>query len=294
MSTFDVIRRVRPFLLRNKREKIGHFGTLDPFASGLVMVGVGGATRLAPLVHEYLKKSYCAKGILGEKRDTGDLTGKVLQIFKPEWHNFGGEETKRRLEQNVRALKEKDYLQAPPAYSAAKFCGKSLYHYARRGISISKPPVLRKIYHLEISSCTPPCVEFEVRVSSGTYIRVLWEDMARDMGGYLASLRRVSYGSIGVENALPVPKVGELTPAKIPCLNPHQLLSFPKVWASKDWSTKLLCGNPVPLKVLQGDGSEAHDYAWVFGPGDILLGLGQIKENHLIPKINFISASQKC
>ncbi len=294
MSTFDVIRRVRPFLLKEKREKIGHFGTLDPFASGLVMVGVGSATRLAPLVHEYLKKSYCAKGILGEKRDTGDLTGKVVQTFKREWHGSDGIQIKCRLEQNVRTLREKDYWQTPPAYSAAKYRGKSLHHYARNGISVSKPPVLREIYHLKISSCSPPCVEFEVEVGAGTYIRVLWEDMAQDLGGYLASLRRLSYGPIGVERALPVPRAFESLPAKIPCLHPHQVLPFPKVWANKDWSAKLLCGNPIALKALEGDREEAHAYRWVFGPGDILLGLGEIKENHLIPKINFLSALRKC
>ncbi len=298
LSTFDVIRRVRPRSSKHKRQKIGHFGTLDPFASGLVLVAVGAANRLAPLVHRYLKKSYWAKGVLGEKRDTGDVTGKVVEAGQYNWRDpIGIQAFGQKLREKVAALTEGTYWQIPPAYSAAKFQGKCLYHYARHGIDIRKPPVARKIDHLEILSYSLPSVEFRAQVSAGTYIRVLWEDMAQDWGGYLAELRRTAYGEIGVERAVPIPKESVAREVSIPALSPHQLLDFPAVWMEKKWRDQFICGNSVPLKRLkQGDDKalSGEPYRWAFDSAQTLLGLGTVEETRLAPKINFILAPRSC
>ena len=297
MSTFDVIRRVRPYITRNltkkKREKIGHFGTLDPFASGLVLVAVGGATRLNSIVHEYLPKGYLAKGVLGEKRDTGDVSGKTLEKIRldPKILKMGREE----LSQKWSFLLERPYGQRPPLYSAAKHQGKGLYEYARQGIAIEKPPVLREIYELEVRECLYPEVAFFTRVSSGTYVRVLWEDMAQALGGvgYLKSLKRVSYGNLSLEMALPLPERGqeraffEKTP--LPCLRPHELLNFEKVYASRGQAQKLLSGNPFTLlEEAEKRGQGGEHYCWVFGEDGHLLSLGRRQGSRVVPKVNFL------
>ncbi len=299
MTTFDVIRRVRPYLTRNGREKIGHFGTLDPFATGLVAVAVGGASRLNNLVHEFLVKNYVARGMLGEKRDTGDVTGQIVESSHLEASVL--KMTKEELDKNFQFLVNQDYWQTPPAYSAVKYQGKNLYEYARKGITVHKEPVLRNIYKLEVCSYSSPQIEFLTQVSTGTYIRVLWEDMAQSLGclGYLNSLRRLSYGTLSVERALPVPKRAEAETffkenfpgGHVPCLRPYELLAFQRVLSDEKWAKRFRCGNSIPLRdlniVVKGEFG-AQKYCWVFDSEETLIGLGAINRDVVAPKVNFV------
>lgn len=294
ITTFDVIRKVKPFLAKKKKEKIGHFGTLDPFATGLVLVGHGPTNRLNPFIHEFLPKMYLAKGILGEKRDTGDVTGKCLVRLPKtrEAQTSLSEITLEALNQKMQFFVGRPYFQAPPAYSAAKYQGKSLYEYARMGVSIKKKPVCKRIYRLEARHFSFPEMEFLVVVSSGTYIRVLWEDICLHLGtlGYLASLRRLAYGDTSVA------RISSCFPSPSHVC-PSELLKFQKVKVDVPQTRAFLHGQSIVSKKphIPGEGEMGKSkYCWVFGTS-FLLGLGiQGPKGEILPKINFFTGPSPC
>ncbi|NQZ20211.1 MAG: tRNA pseudouridine(55) synthase TruB, partial [Bdellovibrionales bacterium] len=200
ISTFDLIRKHKKFISQ-KKEKIGHFGTLDPFATGLVIIGVGGATRLNEYVHQALPKTYYAKGKIGVRTSTADRTGEII-----EKKDFEQSFSKQEFESLVKKKFLGIYQQRPHAYSATKKDGKELYKYANEGIIIEKPPVEREIFSLEVISLFGDEIEFSCTCSSGTYIRVLFEDMLNEVFGepigHLLELRRTAYGHINLDDCL--------------------------------------------------------------------------------------------
>ena len=145
VTSYDVVRHFK----RNLPDgfgKIGHFGTLDPFASGVLMIGVAGASRLNEFIHEYSPKTYIAVGKLGIETPTGDYTGEIVQrddspYLKQEIARLPLAFLQERFEQKFVG----DYLQAPHKYSATKFQGKNLHQWAREGVEIKKEPVMRRI-----------------------------------------------------------------------------------------------------------------------------------------------------
>lgn len=193
-------------------DKIGHIGTLDPFADGLLILGINGAQRTNEIIHDDFSKTYLARGVFGKKMSTGDHTGVVelednLKGFQFSWDKLS-------LEEKFKELFLGDYWQKPHKVSAAKINGQRLYDLHRKGIEVEIQPVLRKIYSLEILELNFPEILFRVEVSSGTYIRVLFEDMAKFLGlhGYLATLTREKIGSFELKNAIAQeswPKKGE-------------------------------------------------------------------------------------
>ena len=178
--------------------KIGHLGTLDPFAEGVLLLGFAGACRLSDYVHRWLSKTYRAKGKWGEKTDTGDKTGAVIQkktIVLPSFTESEG-----MLIERFRG----EYWQKPPYFSSTKYKGRPLHEYARRGRFIEKEPVLRSIHFLGEFAWSEEYLDFTCRVSAGTYVRVLFEEMAEILGnvGHLDKLIRHSIGFCDCENAL--------------------------------------------------------------------------------------------
>ena len=192
ITSFEVVRRTRRAL---KLRKIGHLGTLDPFATGLLPLCLGEATKLAP----YLlpgSKSYRATLRLGEATDTQDLTGRVLSHTEtlPE------PEAVRRLA----ATMVGEICQVPPMHSALHYKGERLYRLARRGQMVELPPRAVTIYRLEVEKVEMPRVTFTVQCSQGTYIRTLAADLgaALGCGAHLEVLRRLQVGAFRVEEAL--------------------------------------------------------------------------------------------
>lgn len=189
-TSFDVVHAVKKLLGKEAR-KIGHFGTLDPFADGLILVGTGGATRLADRFHQQFPKTYKAVGQLGIQMDTGDNTGDILKRADVVTHELSYWNT---------AAKKMigEYWQSPPAFSATKHEGKALYEYARRGIVIEKEPVKRFIHNFEVLAVSADKVEIQATVSSGTYIRTLFEDLAKACNnlGHLQELTRTKIGDL--------------------------------------------------------------------------------------------------
>lgn len=189
----QVVNRVS-YLLKTK--KVGHIGTLDPFASGLLILTVNHATKTGTYL-ETLDKTYIAKLKLGEKTDTGDFTGEVIEKCEVD--------KKLDLEKISAVLTSfvGKRTQIPPMYSALKREGKPLYKYAREGVILEREPREITIYSLRLLSYQDGVLEFEAKVSKGTYIRTLGEDIAHELGsvGHLSDLRRTAIGTFRVEDA---------------------------------------------------------------------------------------------
>ncbi|MDY0345805.1 MAG: tRNA pseudouridine(55) synthase TruB, partial [Bacilli bacterium] len=176
-------------------KKVGHVGTLDPFASGLLILTVNQATKIGAYL-EALDKTYIAKIKLGEKTDTGDLTGKVIE----------SKETLESLDlakiNDVLALFLGKRTQIPPMYSALKRDGKPLYKYAREGIELERLPRDIEIFEIQLLSFGNNVIEFSTRVSKGTYLRTLAEEIAVELGsvGHLIFLRRTAIGDFKISD----------------------------------------------------------------------------------------------
>jgi tRNA pseudouridine55 synthase len=185
-------------------KKIGHAGTLDPFATGLLVVCAGRpATRLISRIMDGVKE-YHATLCLGMETTTSDPEGEITRRCAVDLITHDGVEA-------VLTRFQGEQLQTPPAYSALKHKGKPLYYYARKGIAVEKPPRKITISTLERSDgdgdiAGGETAELKLRVvcSKGTYIRTLAEDIGRELGcgAYLTGLRRTRSGCFNLENAL--------------------------------------------------------------------------------------------
>ena len=205
ITSHDVVARCRR-VLRTKR--IGHTGTLDPFATGVIVILVGQATRLARFLDKDAKE-YEAVAQLGAETETGDRTG-GQRITNYELRDVSAEEIENVLE-DFRGEIE----QTPPMYSAKKVAGKKLYELARKGIEIERKPVKVKIYELRITNYElreKSQITICVACSAGTYIRTLAEDIGRrlETGAHLAELRRTKAGKFGIEKAVSLEKLEEI------------------------------------------------------------------------------------
>ena len=196
ITSFDVIRRLRRAL---GIRKMGHAGTLDPLASGLMLIGVGtGTKKLAQLIK--LPKTYEAEILLGERRSTGDLEGEILETK---------EVTMLTEEEVTQALNSLEGMQElpVPAYSAIKQGGVALYKKARRGEVVETPLRTMEVMHAELLklevSNGRACLSVRFDVGSGTYIRSLAEALGERLGypATLSNLRRTRIGDYAVEAA---------------------------------------------------------------------------------------------
>ena len=177
------------------QKKAGHIGTLDPFADGLLVVLLGSSTKIAPFL-EIMDKTYLATLKLGSKTNTGDLTGEVVEAKEiPEL-------TKDKIAGIFREFLGKT-TQIPPLFSALKVNGKQMYKYARQGIEIERKPREICIYSLELVSFEKDEITFITKVSKGTYIRTLGEDIAKKLGtvGHLTKLTRLEVGPYSLKDA---------------------------------------------------------------------------------------------
>jgi tRNA pseudouridine55 synthase len=192
-SSARVVSRVKRLL---RARKVGHTGTLDPFARGVLVCCIDQATRLARFLLEG-PKTYEGVLTLGIETDTQDATGRVTA--QRPWAGVTEEDLHRVL-----ARYEGAYRQVPPTYSALKHEGVPLYTLARRGQPVQKPARDVFIHHLRRTAAELPRVRLEVRCSAGTYIRTLCADIGRDLGcgGHLSELTRLESGGFTLEEAL--------------------------------------------------------------------------------------------
>lgn len=218
-------------------KKVGHIGTLDPFASGLLIVLVGSATKISPYLEKH-NKTYIASLQLGQKYDTGDLTGSIIE--EKEVPAL----TKEKVNEVLASfLGESE--QIPPMYSALKKDGKPLYKYAREGKEITREPRKIDIYDIRLISFNNNVITFAVKVSKGTYIRTLGEDIAQRLGtvGHLIELERTMINNFNVTNSIrsDVVKPSDLIPIE------KMLEDYPSVTLDDKLAIKAL--NGVALKL---------------------------------------------
>lgn len=201
ISSAQAVAQVKRLL--PKKTKIGHTGTLDPLASGLLILLIGRATRLSQYVTG-LDKTYTATARLGAVSDTLDAEGEIGEIEGPL----------PDIEDLKSAARDftGDLLQIPPMASAVKVGGSRLYELHRRGVTVERKSRPVTVHSLEVISYEPPHATFEVSCSSGTYVRTLISDLADSLGNgaYLTGLRRNSVGHLVVDQATVPGKITEL------------------------------------------------------------------------------------
>lgn len=185
--------------------RIGHAGTLDPFATGLLIIGVGKATKeMSKLVG--LDKEYEATLKLGTMSDTYDKTGKLREVIK--LREVTDEEIKSVLKNFIGTIE-----QIPPMYSAKKMKGKKLYELARKGIEVERKPIEITIYSIDIVHLptTDYRLQLNIKCSSGTYIRSLAHDIGQTLGcgAYLEELRRTAIGPFRIEESAKLPELNK-------------------------------------------------------------------------------------
>jgi tRNA pseudouridine55 synthase len=199
LTSHDVVARVRRIL---KTKRVGHTGTLDPFATGVMVILVGQATRLAQFLDKD-EKEYEALVQFGFETDTGDRTG------SPKSEVQSSKSINVEDIEHVLPRFRGEIEQVPPMYSAKKVEGKKLYELARKGVEIERKSIAVSIHQLEIISddelCTPQStIRIRVVCSAGTYIRALGEDIGRSVGvgAHLAELRRTRAGRFNITRAV--------------------------------------------------------------------------------------------
>lgn len=184
-------------------KKVGHTGTLDPFATGLLIVALGSASKAIPYLED-LNKTYVAELTLGKKTNTGDLTGEV--ILEKEVPNLTKEEIKETLSS---FLGEQE--QIPPMTSAIHVNGKKLYELAHKGIEVERKARKVNIFDISLLSYEDNKIIFSCTVSKGTYIRTLGEDIAEKLNtvGYLTALRRSKIDKYNLEKSKTIDNVND-------------------------------------------------------------------------------------
>jgi tRNA pseudouridine55 synthase len=200
-TSHDLIIELRNIL---NIQKIGHFGTLDPLATGLMIIAVGKATRLSSF---FLKadKTYAGRIRFGYSTDTYDSSGKPTSLEKKEWP------AKNQILEVMKKL-EGEINQIPPLFSAKKYKGKPLYKLARKNKEFKLSPSRVFIRFFNIKKYHPPFLDFEVKCSSGTYIRSLAHDLGQILscGAHLSELTRTEAGTFKLSDAFSLEEIKKL------------------------------------------------------------------------------------
>lgn len=203
-TSHDVVNRIRKIY---NTKKVGHTGTLDSNATGVLPILIGKATKLSEYLTEH-NKTYVATIRLGEKRDTGDSEGKIIETC--DVPDLVGEQTSALITNILKSFIGKQ-LQTPPMYSAIKINGKKLYEYARAGEQVEIPKREIEIYNIELNNIKELEIEFSVKCSKGTYIRSLCEEIAERLGlvGYMKELTRTEVDRFTIDEAYTLEEIEE-------------------------------------------------------------------------------------
>ena len=276
-TSHDVVAKLKGIL---GQKKIGHTGTLDPDATGVLPVLVGKATKLSDMLTAE-NKVYDAVLCLGITTDTQDCGGTVL---KERTVNASDDDIK------VAILSfEGSYEQLPPMYSAIKVNGKKLYELARKGVTVERKPRRVSIEKIEIKDITPPFATIRVYCSKGTYIRTLCHDIGEKLGcgAAMKELRRIESGDFSVEDAVSISKVQDLADVKkadsliIPI--EKALSGLPVFTVKKAYNKALINGNE--LDISWGEGNTENESVLVFSEEGALVGIyAKNKKGKLSPR----------
>ena len=268
-TSHDVVAKLRGIL---HMKKIGHTGTLDPDAEGVLPVALGKATRLVDMITDK-EKTYEAVMRLGVVTDTQDMSGTVLSQTA-ELHV---------TEEELRAVIESfvgDYMQVPPMYSALKDNGKKLYELAREGKTVERKPRPVHFYEIEILEIDLPLVRFRVTCSKGTYIRTLCHDIGEKLGcgAAMGTLLRTKVGRFTLDDAITLAQTEEAVKngtIESKVLGIEEILAeYPRVCCTKEGDRLLANGNPLVqtlvdaeekdgwIRMCNSEGNFAGVYQW--------------------------------
>ncbi len=260
LTSHDVVAQVRRVA---GMRRVGHGGTLDPLAGGVLVVAVGVATRLLEYVGAQ-PKTYEAVVRLGQTSNTYDAEGE-LSPGEP-----AGELPRDRLAEALAQFRG-PIEQVPPMYSAIKRDGQPLYALARQGIEVDRAPRPVTIYELELLDWSPPELRLRVRCSAGTYIRSLAHDLGQALGtgGYLAALRRCAVGQFVIDSAVPLENLSSANIAG--CLLPPDsaVAHLPRLDVDEAAVTRLRQGQRLPRE----SGAAGEELARVYGPDGAFIGI---------------------
>jgi tRNA pseudouridine55 synthase len=262
-SSHDVAAKMRGVL---KEKRIGHGGTLDPMATGVLPLFVGRATRAVEFM-DGADKEYIAGMRLGVTTDTQDITGNIIG-------QRDADVSPDAVAAELRALTgERDQL--PPMYSAIKVNGKKLYEYARRGREVERSPRRICIYEIEPLGFSGGEYRFRVVCSKGTYVRTLCHDVGEKLGcgAAMSSLKRTRAGCFGIEEAISIESAQSLGAA---ALRPTDVMfgQLPALTADGADERRIRCGNP-PLA-----GAEDGRYR-IYSRGGEFLALGEARDGRI-------------
>ncbi|MSR19459.1 MAG: tRNA pseudouridine(55) synthase TruB [Gemmatimonadetes bacterium] len=270
-TSHDVVQAARKAL---SQRRIGHTGTLDPFASGLLLLCVGRATRLAEYLGA-LDKTYEAVAVLGRTTDTLDREGALVEE-RSGWESLDA----ARIGDALAGFRG-DIEQMPPQYSAKKVGGVAAHRIARRGGSVELAASRVSVYSIELTEVDLPRIGLRVRCSTGTYIRALARDIGETLGvgAHLVSLRRTAMGRFSVERALPFDALADPDAVRAAALDPLDALGhLPTLAVDSAAAARLLHGGSVPCadEGLRGPVAVSHD--------GVLLAIGEWSEGALHPR----------
>ena len=252
-TSFDVVAKLRGIL---KQKKIGHTGTLDPMATGVLPVCLGSATKLCDMLTDK-RKEYIAEFVLGKSTDTQDIWGQVLSEQEV---SCTGDEVRDCLKQF-----EGDLMQVPPMYSAVWADGRRLYELARMGIEVERKARPVTIYEIEVLKIQLPYVTIRVQCSKGTYIRTLIDDIGKKLrcGATLTSLNRTMSGQFRLEESFTLKEIeekrdqGKLDEVLIPV--DRLFMDLPEIVLDSSLEKVLLNGNLIYKDSIQTMTKEQTD-----------------------------------
>lgn len=264
----DVVQKIKGIF----HEKVGHTGTLDPLATGVIPILVGKGTLLSKYLVNH-DKEYIATIKLGEKSSTGDLEGEIIEQQKV---------AENMLDENyILDVLEKfkgTITQKPPIYSAIKINGKKLYEYARKGQDVDIPKRNIEIYEIELISISKKdmTIKYRVHCSKGTYIRTLCEDIAKELGtvGYMKELQRTKVGEFLLKDSFKISEIEEKNEIEKYLITIESFFyNKEKVELSANDLTRFL--NGVKIKMLK------NNEVYRIYSNNIFIGTGVVSNNTL-------------
>lgn len=262
MTSHDVVSKIRKIL---NTKKVGHAGTLDPLATGVLPILVGKGTKLSKYLIEH-DKTYIATIKLGERTSTGDCEGEVVEKKEYKTHKVS------EVEQVLNTFIGKQ-IQIPPMYSAIKVNGKKLYEYARNGEKVEIPKREIEIYNIELVSLEENILKFKVSCSKGTYIRSLCEDIAKKLEtvGTMVDLQRIQVDKFKIQDAVSIEKITE-----------SSIIPIEQIFNEKQ---KIILNDTELKKFLNGIGIESNlEIALVYN-NEKFIGIAQNRNGKLIRDI---------
>ncbi len=243
ITSHDVIKDIRKIF---KIKKVGHTGTLDPNAAGVLLVCIGKGTRISEYMLD-LPKEYIGELTLGYATDTQDAEGKIIK--------YSNKEVKEEEIYHAFNKFKGEIEQIPPMYSALKYKGQKLYELARKGKTVERKPRQATIYELIIKKIIDKKIIFYVKCSKGTYVRTLCDDIGEYLGtyGYMSFLLRVGVGNFRIEDSISLDQLKELDSNSLESMIipiDEGLMHLDKIKLDKKYFTKLINGVKIYMKEL--------------------------------------------